>query len=123
MTPTLPSTARPSTSAFLALSILVIVVALQLGLPTRSLATSRDEVRHCSNAGTPEDLFLADITARGVTCPVALRFIIGINGQQHHLKYRTTHYDRYVCHPRQEGVAARIRCTRGRQEIRWLQGT
>jgi hypothetical protein len=95
----------------------------RFGATSSLAAASRSQARHCSNAGTPDELFLAEITARGVSCAAARRFIIDINGHRLHLKYHATHYDGYACRPRQEGVAAWIRCTQRKREIRWIQGT
>lgn len=103
--------------------IVVAAIANLFALPPLSLAANSSPVHRCSNAGTPAELFLAEISARGVSCAAAKRFIIDINGQHPDVKYRPTHYRGYTCHPRQEGVAAWIRCTRGHREIRWLQGT
>jgi hypothetical protein len=106
------------------LSIFVTAAATVLWLPTLSLATNRGQALHCSNAGTPGKFFVLDITARGVPCRAARRFIVAINKHRRELKVRKTRYRRYDCRPQQEGVAAWIiRCTRGRRLIRWLEGT
>jgi hypothetical protein len=107
----------------LTLSLSVMVTAIALSLPTLSAATNGAAVRHCSNANTPEELFLVDITARDVSCAVALRFIVAISEHQGDLKTQNTHYEGYRCHPRPEGVATQIRCTQGRRAIGWSAGT
>jgi hypothetical protein len=107
----------------LTLSLSVMVAAMALSLPTLSVATDGAAVRHCSNANTPEELFLVDITARGVSCAVALQFIVAISEHRGGLKTQNTRYEGYLCHPRPEGVATRICCTRGRRVIGWSAGT
>jgi hypothetical protein len=119
----LPPITHRSKSSLLVLSIFITAAATVLWLPTLSLATNRGQVLRCSNAGTPEELFLADITTRRVSCGASRRFIVTINEHRRDLKSRKTRYRRYDCRPRQDGVAAWIRCTRGRQLIRWLEGT
>lgn len=120
----LPPITHRSKFALLALSIVVTAAATVLCLPTPSLAMNRGQILHCSNTGTPEEFFVVDITARGVPCRAARRFIVAINEHRRDLKVRKTHYRGYGCRPRQDGVAAwRIRCTRGRRLIRWLAGT
>jgi hypothetical protein len=100
-----------------------VVAAMALSLPTLSVATDGAAVRHCSNANTPEELFLVDITARDVSCAVALRFIVAISKHRDDLKTQNTRYAGYLCRPRPEGVATWIRCTRGRRVIGWSAGT
>jgi hypothetical protein len=100
-----------------------MVAAMALSSPTVSVAADRAPVRHCSNANTPEELFLVEITARGVSCAVALPFIVAISEHRERLKIQNTRYAGYFCRPRSEGVAARIRCTQGRRVIAWFAGT
>jgi hypothetical protein len=117
-----PITCR-SKAAFLAVSIFVTAPLTVLWLPTVSSANNYGPASHCSNAGTPEEMFLAEITARRVSCRAARRFIIALNVHRPDLKDRKTHYRGYDCRPRWEGVAARIRCTQSLRVIRWLEGT
>jgi hypothetical protein len=115
--------ARRRRLGLLAALIFVAVSATIVSHATPSLATDASYARSCSNAGTPQELFLADITARDVSCATAIRFIVGINGQHRDLKYHSVHYRAYLCRPKPEGVAARIRCTHGRRVITWYEGT
>lgn len=120
----LPLITHRSKSALLALSIFVTAAATVLWLPTLSLAMNRGQVLHCSNAGTPVEFFVVDITARRVPCRAARRFIVAINKHRRYLKTQKTRFRRYDCRPRQNGMGAwRIRCARGRRLIRWLEGT
>lgn len=100
-----------------------MVAAMALSSPTLSVATDGAAVHHCSNANTPEELFLVEITARDVSCAVALRFTVAISEHRERLKIQNTRYAGYFCRPRPEGVAARIRCTQGRRVIAWFAGT
>jgi hypothetical protein len=77
----------------------------------------------CSNAGTGNDLFLADITTRHVSCPVARRFIVALHAARPDFKTEITHYRAFTCTPSAEGVAVWVRCVEGRELIRWLNGT
>lgn len=115
--------ARRSNAAFLAASIAVAASLTLLWLPMVSSAESHGSISHCSNAHTPPDMFLAEITANRVSCRAARRFIFALNGHRPNLKRHRTHFRGYDCRPEQEGVAARIRCTRGLRTIRWLEGT
>lgn len=68
--------------------------------------------------------FALDITAQGVSCPDARRFVAGVTAHRIALKARDTSYDGYRCHPRQTGPGGwAIRCTSGPRVIRWLAGT
>lgn len=104
-------------------SILLAASLISLWLPTASPAESPGPVSHCSNARTPPEMFLAEITASRVSCRAAKRFIVALNTHRPKLKYRRTHFRGYGCRPRSEGVTARISCTRGSRVIRWLEGT
>lgn len=81
-------------------------------------------VRHCSNAGTPTDWFLANITARHVSCRAAKRFIFSLHRARPRFKAEVTHFRFYTCTPSEEGVAVWVRCVKGKGKmIRWLNGT
>jgi hypothetical protein len=81
-------------------------------------------VRHCSNAGTPPDTFLANITTRHVSCRTARRFIVSLLRVHPDFKTEVTHFRAYTCTPSPEGVAAVwVRCVEGPRLIRWLNGT
>jgi hypothetical protein len=80
-------------------------------------------VRHCSNAGTPTDLFLASVTTRHVSCRTARRLIISLHRARPHFKAEVTHFRAYTCSPSPEGVAVWVRCVEGPRLIRWLNGT
>jgi hypothetical protein len=77
----------------------------------------------CSNAGTPEDLFLADITTRRVPCKAARRFIVALHAARPDFKKEVTYFRSFTCSPSPEGVAVHVRCVEGRRLIRWLNGT
>jgi hypothetical protein len=77
----------------------------------------------CSNAGTPEDLFLADITTRRVSCKAARRFIVALHASWPDFKKEVTHFRGFTCSPSPEGFAVYVRCVEGRRLIRWLNGT
>ncbi|MBS1862864.1 MAG: hypothetical protein JSS68_14265 [Actinobacteria bacterium] len=82
------------------------------------------QVRHCSNAGTPTEWFLADITTRHVACRAARRFIFSLHRARPRFKAEVTHFRAYTCTPSEEGVAVWVRCVNGeRKMIRWLNGT
>jgi hypothetical protein len=79
---------------------------------------------HCTNKGSPPDLFLADITARGVPCPAARRFIFSLARSHPTFKVEVTKFRGYVCVPTEEAVPSIwVRCTKGRRVIRWDNGT
>jgi hypothetical protein len=63
------------------------------------------------------------VTARGVSCTTADRFIVAISEHRERLKIQNTPYAGYFCRPRPEGVAVRIRCTQGQRVIAWFAGT
>jgi hypothetical protein len=77
----------------------------------------------CSSAGTPDDLFLADITTHRVPCKVASRFIVVLHAARPAFKTEVTHFRSFTCSPSSEGVAVYVRCVEGRRLIRWLNGT
>lgn len=81
-------------------------------------------VKHCSNTGTPPDLFLADLTTRHVACRTARRFIIALHGSRPNFKTEVTNFRAFTCTPSTESVAAVwVRCVAGRKLIRWVNGT
>jgi hypothetical protein len=93
-------------------------------LSTTAKTTPTALPHRCSNAGAVGALFVAEVTARHVSCSAARRFIVSINDHRLGLKVRSTHYRGYGCHPRPVGGAGwRIRCTRGQRVIRWIEGT
>jgi len=79
--------------------------------------------RQCSNAGTPEGLFLADITTHRVPCKAARRFIVALHAARPDFKTEVTHFRSFTCSPSPEGVAVYVRCVEGLRLIRWLNGT
>jgi len=105
-------------------SVKVVVVAMTLALvalPGPSVARGGVRVQHCGRVGAA---FALDVTAQGVSCAAARRFVSGISDHRVQLKEQGTAYGGYHCHPRQVGPAEwHIRCTRGQRVIRWLAGT
>ena len=116
--------------------ILVALAALSLTVPAPASASASTvptsqqrsprragHVRHCSNAGSPNDFFLANITSRHVSCRAAMRFIIALHGARPDFKSEVTQFRSFTCTPTTEGVAVWVRCVKGRRLIRWINGT
>jgi hypothetical protein len=82
-----------------------------------------EPLHDCSNAGTPEEMFVVDIAARGVSCATARRFIVAFNDHTIYVKERNTHFRGYLCRPSGGVISTLIRCTSGQRLIRWVQGT
>lgn len=79
---------------------------------------------HAQSCGRVAPAFATDITATGVSCPAARRFVAAVSAHRATLKVHDTSYDGYHCHPRQVGAAGwAIRCSRGARVIRWSSGT
>ena len=99
----------------------VVAAMVLLANPASSLAVDSAHLQHC---GAVSGTFALELTAMGVSCPVARHFVRGITANRVELDVRSTRYLGYDCRPHQVGAAAwMIRCAQGQRVIRWLNGT
>jgi hypothetical protein len=101
--------------------LVTVAIASSASISAGSTVGSAQVARPCGRVGSA---FALDITAQGVSCHEARRFVAAVTAHRIALKARNTSYDGYRCRPRQTGAAGwAIRCTRGPRVIRWLAGT